>query len=539
MRAADIQLEELIEFSQGRVSLHGRRLVLHDVHAFAQFRRDIVEMVGLDQARRILTRFGYFMGQADAAAMKRVFQWDSLEELLKVGPRLHTLQGIARDVIKSVKIGDSSFHMEVVWHESAESEEHIDQLGKTDYPACWMMVGYASGYASFCLERPIYFIEQKCKTKGDRVCSAVGKNKEAWGGEIEKYLPYFKADDIRGKIQRLTEALKRQSHELRKNREQLAELQNTTEHFFVEVRSRSFLRILDVARRVAPFDTSVLITGESGTGKEVLTRYIHKLSQRAKNPFVAVNCGGLTETLLESELFGHKKGAFTGAIDNRVGLFEQAQNGTVFLDEIGDISQAMQVKLLRVLQEREILRVGESVPRKINVRILAATNKNLQNAIREGTFREDLFYRLGVIEIEIPPLRKRKEDIIPLARYFMNHFTKKMKLPNVHIDATCLDYLQTYSWPGNVRELENTIERAVVMSEGNFILPKHLPPTILASRGDELSGEDSSRLTLEELEQRHIQRILRMSGNNKTEAARILGISQATLWRKLKQQREE
>ena len=304
---------------------------------------------------------------------------------------------------------------------------------------------------------------------------------------------------------------------------------------FAEVRSASFRRVLELARRVATFESSVLITGESGVGKEVIARHIHRLSRRSEGPFLAVNCGALPETLLESELFGHKAGAFTGAVRDRVGLFEQAGGGTILLDEIGDVTANVQVKLLRVLQEKEVTRVGESVPRKVDVRILAATNRDLAAAIREGRFRDDLYYRLAVIEVRVPPLRERPEDILPLARLFITRLGRKLHLPQVHLGAACLDLLQAYPWPGNVRELENALVRAAVLSTDGLILPEYLPPTILRSAPPRKGpGGDSLRRTLAEVEREHIQAVLEATGGNRTRAARILAISPATLWRKCK-----
>ncbi|HOE12445.1 MAG TPA: sigma-54-dependent Fis family transcriptional regulator [bacterium] len=535
MKASDLELKELIEFGDGRIDLQGRRLVLHSINAFAQLRRDLLEMVGLERMRRILTRFGYFWGQADAAAMKRVFEWDNVMEWLKAGPRLHTIQGVARSVVKSIRLDESSgrFRMEVIWHDSGEAEEQLLELGKTDYPICRMLAGYASGYCSFCVGRDVYFIEEKCRAKGDRVCSAIGMDRDSWGEELKTVLPYFQSEDIQRTIRNLTRELRRKTREVAQQRKRLDLLERQVNPSFVEVHSASFRRVLDLAGRIAPFDTSVLITGESGVGKEVLARYIHSLSTRSKQVFVGVNCGALPETLLESELFGHKAGAFTGATRDRVGLFEQAQKGTVFLDEIGDVSPAMQLKLLRVLQEKEIMRVGESIPRKIDIRVISATNRDLSEAIREGRFREDLYYRLGVIEIEVPPLRERKEDILSLVRHFVQKFSRKFQLPELRLDATCLDILQAYSWPGNVRELENAIERAAVLSRDGVILPECLPPAIQRSG---FSGIPSGRATstLAEVENNYIRAVLKQTGGNRTKAADILGISPATLWRKLK-----
>lgn len=535
MKAQDLKLEEIIDFSQGKIHLHERRLVLHSIHAFAQLRKDLMGKIGLERTRRTFTRFGYYWGQADAAAMKRIFKWDNLKEWVKAGPKMHTLQGVTKSVIKSLKIDKQagSFQMDVVWRDSGEVDEHLLAFGKSHDPVCWMLVGYASGYATFCLEKNIYFIEQKCRAKGDRLCTATGKDEDSWGKEIKPYLKYFhEAESIQLEILGLTKELKSKTRELSRQRKRLEQLENVPQGSFTEVHSKCFQDVLGLANRVAPFDTSVLITGESGCGKEVMARYIHKLSLRADKSFLGINCGALPETLLESELFGHKAGSFTGAISDRIGIFEQAQGGTIFLDEIGDISLAMQVKLLRVLQEKEIIRVGESKPRKIDIRIIAATNRDLPQAIRDGKFREDLYYRLGVFEIEVPPLRNRTEDILPLARYFIKQLSQKLKMPNLRLEATCLDYLISYSWPGNVREMENALERAAVLSQKELILPESLPPSIIHS--DSVQGQNTNiiKRTLAKVEQDHIQAVLKFTGNNRSRAAKILGISPTTLWRK-------
>jgi two-component system, NtrC family, response regulator HydG len=535
MKAADLRLEELVDFAEGRLSLKERRLVLHNIHAFAQFRKDLFDMVGKDQARRILTRFGYYWGQADAAAMRRVFEWDSLQELIKAGPRLHTLQGVNRTIIRKLEVDEQTgrFHMELVWHDSGEAEEHILEMGKTDYPVCWMLVGYASGYCSLCLGRNVFFIETHCEARNDCICVATGKDQASWGDELQPHLPFFQSEDIWGKVRKLSQELRRKTRELAAQRKLLGWGVSAPKSPFIEVRSEAFRQVIELAGRVAQFDTSVLIGGETGTGKEVLARFIHRQSPRAARPFVGVNCTALPETLLESELFGHKAGAFTGATRDRAGLFEEAGGGTLFLDEVGDISPAMQMKLLRVLQEREILRLGENQPRKIDVRVIAATNRNLPQLIREGRFREDLYYRLRVIEIPIPPLRQRRDDLLPLARHFTRLLAARLKMPRLRLDATCADYLLRYDWPGNVRELENAIEHAAVLSANNLILPEHLPGHIVhAGATPQAATADRSR-TLAEVERAYIQAVLESVEGNRTRAARSLGISPSTLWRKL------
>ena len=269
MKAADLKLEELVDFAEGRLSLKERRLVLHNIHAFAQFRKDLFDMVGMDQARRLLTRFGYYWGQADAAAMRRVFEWDSLAELIKAGPRLHTLQGVNRTIIRKLEVDEKTghFEMDVVWHDSGEAEEHMMELGKATYPVCWMLVGYASGYCSLCLGRNVFFIESHCEAKGDCICVAMGKDEASWGEELKPHLPYFQMDDIWGKVQKLSHELRRKTRELAAQRKLLGWGVGAPKSPFIEVRSEAFRRVLELAGRVAQFDTSVLISGGDGHGE--------------------------------------------------------------------------------------------------------------------------------------------------------------------------------------------------------------------------------------------------------------------------------
>ena len=537
MKSEDLTLEEIIEFSDGWLGLKGRRLVLMDVRALSQLRKDLNDTVGKVRTRRILTRFGYLWGQADAAAMHRIFNWDSKEEWIRAGVRIQEIQGISKTMIKDLKLDDDSkkFEMDIVWQNSFEADQNLVEFGIVKYPICWKLVGYMSGYCSFCIGREVYFIEQKCRGRGDRICRAMGRTRDAWGDELETYLPYFEAEDINAKIMQLTKQLKKQQRELERRREQMALRGDAIEKkHFIGVRSRAFQQVVELANRVSQYDSTVLITGESGVGKEVLARYIHKNSPRKDGPFIAVNCGALPDTLLESELFGHTKGAFTGAAKERIGLFEEAKTGTIFLDEIGDVSPAMQIKLLRVIQQKEILRLGENLPRKVDVRVLAATNKNLMKEIEEENFREDLYYRLAVVEIHVPPLRERRDDILTLARFFVDRFSEKLGIPELRLDASTLDILQEYDWPGNIRELENAIERAAVVSRDGVIHPSELPPQIqrqIQSGAKEYSAD----LSLEELEKKHILHVLEKKEGNKTRAAEALGISPATLWRKLKQ----
>jgi len=292
-------------------------------------------------------------------------------------------------------------------------------------------------------------------------------------------------------------------------------------------------KLVDLARRVAKVDSTVLITGESGSGKERVARLVHEESTRAAGPFIAVNCGAITETLLESELFGHARGAFTGATHDRPGLFEAAHGGTLLLDEVGEVSPGMQVKLLRAIQEREIRRVGENKNRKVNVRIIAATNRDLALGVAGGAFRQDLYYRLKVVELHVPPLRERRDDILPLARVLLAGSALWMKRKITGLTPGCTDQLIRYAWPGNVRELENAMERAVALAPGSRVELEDLPEEIRQACPVPVVT-DGTVQPLESVEKEYILAALALNSGNQTRTAEQLKIGSATLYRKLK-----
>ena len=294
--------------------------------------------------------------------------------------------------------------------------------------------------------------------------------------------------------------------------------------------------VFQLIRRLAGSAANVLITGESGTGKELVARAIHFNSPRAKRPFVPVNCAAIPDTLLESELFGYKRGAFTDARVDHPGLFVEADGGTLFLDEIGDLSPPLQAKLLRVLQERELRPLGATRAEKIDVRVLSATNRDLEQRMRSGAFREDLFYRLNVINIPLPPLRARTEDVLPLARHFLEAAAQRSGKSIAAFSQPALKAMLAYPWPGNVRELENVIERAVALADSPELTPDDLPPQVRERRtADLLAGALARNLTLDDIEREYITRVLEAEGGNKTRAAARLGLDRKTLYRKLEE----
>jgi DNA-binding NtrC family response regulator len=340
----------------------------------------------------------------------------------------------------------------------------------------------------------------------------------------------FKLDEVRKVVREALEKknLKQENVQLRKQLEQFEEKPKI-------ITANSLMKhILAMVKQVAETDTNVVITGESGTGKELFANLIHHNSVRRDGPMLTLNCGAFTEELLANELFGHDKGAFTGAETEKKGLVEMADSGTLFLDEIAEMPLPMQVKLLRVIQEKELIRLGGVKPIKVDVRFVCATNRDLQEEVRQGRFRQDLFFRINVISIEIPPLSARKEDIPLLTMYFMNKYSKLMGKDVLEISEEAMEILMLYDFPGNVRELENIIERGVALSRGRSIEKIHLPHDLRGAALQTFRKREGKYPSLEEMERSYIQWVLKEVGENKTEAAKYLGIDRVSLWRKLK-----
>jgi DNA-binding NtrC family response regulator len=340
----------------------------------------------------------------------------------------------------------------------------------------------------------------------------------------------FKLDEVRKVVREAVEkvALKKENRRLR---ESIEDLKDRVE---IVTQDPGMLRLLDTARDVTPTNCNVLITGESGTGKELVARYIHRHSRRSGATFFAVNCGAFTEELLTSELFGHEKGAFTGAAAQKKGLIEMADGGTLFLDEITEMSPAMQVRLLRVIQEKEFLRVGGTEPVRIDVRYIAATNRSLQEAIASGQLRQDLYYRLNVLTLSLPPLAERRDDIPMLAHYFLKRFSDRMGKKVEAISDEVMRLFSQYGFPGNVRELENIIERGVALAKGDVLEISHLPEDVKRLSLGVFRREAGKMPSLEAQERAYIEWVLKEVDGNRSRAAAILGIDRVSLWRKLK-----
>ena len=340
----------------------------------------------------------------------------------------------------------------------------------------------------------------------------------------------FRLDEVRKVVSEAAEKVRLKS-ENRQLREQIESYQGKVKIITQDARMQ---KLLDTARQVAPTDCNVIITGESGTGKELFARYLHLHSKRSQGPFFAMNCGAFTEELLGNELFGHEKGAFTGAATMKKGLVEMASGGTLFLDEITEMSPSMQVKLLRVIQEREVLRLGATESINVDVRFIAATNRDLQDAMKSGNFRQDLYFRLNVVSLHIPPLAERKDDIPLLSYYFLKKYSALMNKEVTEISQEVIDLIMNYDFPGNVRELENIIERGIALSNGKTIEVAHLPEDLRELSIRTFRKREGKMPSLEEQELSYFQWVLGEVGGNKTLAAQILGIDRVSLWRKLK-----
>ena len=473
-----------IHFSpeDGHIWLDDQRMLLMHASGFGVLRRELIESLGVERARGLLTRIGYNSGANDAQLARKLRRGSGAVDMIHVGPQLHMLEGVGTVIPVRTDVDEETgqYHGEYIWQGSSEAEEHIRIYGLGAEPACWMQIGYASGFISRFMGKPILFREVECKAQGHDHCRIVGKPAEEWV-DAEADLRFLRADPLTGGVAAAksgTSSKKsKASSSAPRNLEPLAD--SAVLPFGAEDVvgvSAGFNAVCHKIRRVADTRATVLFLGESGVGKEVLARALHRISPRGeKGAFIAINCAAIPENLVESELFGVERGAFTGATHSRAGRFERAEGGTLFLDEIGILSNTAQGKLLRVLQEREVERVGGSKIIKVDVRVIAATNLDLIEEVKQGRFREDLFFRLNVFPIKVPALRDRLEDI-PV---FMNHFLRKFCRMHARNAAgftgRAIDAMLSYHWPGNIRELENVVERGVILApDGGAIDSVHL-----------------------------------------------------------------
>lgn len=466
-------LTELLSFrpEEGRIWLQDTRMILLHAEAFASLRQELIEAVGVENARGILTRIGYIAGSKDAEiAWKVRGTSDSPFDLWIAGSQFHSLEGIVLTEPIRGEVDSSSGHcyLEFLWKNSVEDEAHIKAYGVTSEPTCWMEIGYASGFLSSCMGKRILVREVECRSTGFSQCRAIAKPVSEWDNPEEdlKYLDARLMD--RGNKApppvlhplALPAYAERGSQEPRGNNDTIGA-------------SASFNAAMHKVQRVAPTRASVLFLGESGVGKSRFASEVHRSSPRAALPFIEVNCAAIPEQLIESELFGVERGAYSGAMESRAGRFEIADKGTLFLDEVATLSLTAQGKLLRVLQTGEMERLGSTKTLRVDVRLVAATNENLQKAVKEGRFREDLFYRLNVFPISIPPLRERKDDLPILLEYCIGKFSRQHGRHITGVTPRALQAILGYSWPGNIRELENVIERSIILADDNTSLDIH------------------------------------------------------------------
>nr|AOZ57818.1 PhnR [Burkholderia sp.] len=542
-------LRGLVRFSteDGLIWLGESRMLLLHVATMAGLRRELILSVGVDDARRTIIRMGYEAGLRDAEIVRRIRRNDDDLDAYIAGPQLFMLEGGERVFPLRVEmdVQSGSFYGEFRSENSWEAESHLREFGQTDYPVCWMRAGYASGYTSGFLGRQVLMKEIECAACGADHCTLVGKPAEEWEDE-EDYASYFTPE---------------QAPKTSTRREKPTAARNGGVILPGLVgRSAGFRQACDLIARAAGTDVTVLLLGETGVGKERFVRALHQLNRRRDQPFVAVNCAAIPHELIESDLFGVEKGAYTGATASRRGKFERADGGTLFLDEIGEMPLAAQAKLLRALQEGEIERLGDERVRKVNVRVVAATNIDLTQAVKDGRFRADLFYRLCVFPIHIPPLRERLADLQPLIDTLIERFSVVHNKPVRGVSDMALRLLKRYTWPGNIRELENMLERAIILApEDGWIEAVHLSTPLESARaGSSGIGRTgalesasvanpshqslvehvlNSGLSFEELETLVLQESVNLSGGSFARAARALGMTSPQLRYRLRKRR--
>ncbi len=454
------------EPDSGQILLFGQRMLLMHGFSLAALRRELIERLGLDKTRELFTRLGYQQGTEDARGLREGAP-GGLERTLALGPRLREIEGFVRNqAVDRMQFNTESgeFWGDYYWESSWEAEAHRQHFGVSGSPACWMMTGYACGFTTALMGRPILWRERECVAMGHARCRVVGEPLEDCD-DAEAHLRFLQIEDFVS-APRHRRAGPSANGEAAVGCGVLPDLVGA---------SPGFNEVAHLIKRVAPTDATVLFLGESGVGKERFTKTLHAIGPRADKPFISVNCAAIPGELVEAELFGVEKGAFTGATVSRPGRFERAHGGTLFLDEISSLPLHAQGKLLRVLQEGEVERVGDVQVRPVDVRIVAAANCDLREEVRAGRFREDLFFRLNVFPIEIPPLRARREDIPLMVNVFVKRFAARFGKRLTGITQRASEALWAYDWPGNVRELENIIERGVIMAdEGGNLDVQHL-----------------------------------------------------------------
>ena len=544
-------LTEQIRFqsTDGKIWFAEQRMLLMQVSAMASFRRELVNTLGIERAKGFFMRMGYQSGLKDAELARKLRPHNNELDIFLVGPQLHSLKGMVK--VKPIQIDldhqKGHFYGELEWVDSFEVEICQTELGLMHEPACWSLLGYACAYSSSFMRREIIFREVSCRGCGDERCLIVGKPAEEWD-DAEQFKSYFREDPI---IEELYDLQSR-----------LSSLQNDLDQqegqYYGIGQSSAYKKVCKTIDKAAKGKVSVLLLGETGVGKEVIARSVHQRSERADKPFVAVNCAAIPPDLIEAELFGVEKGAYTGAHQARAGRFERANGGTIFLDEVIELPPRAQATLLRVLQEGELERVGDSHTRKIDVRVIAATNESLADAVEKGRFRADLYYRLNVFPVQIPPLRERQEDIPLLAEHFLRKSHLAYQKRTLGLSDKALELCLHYRWPGNIRELENVIERGVILTDSNESISQDalfaVSPELMESPNDDrlndfgtivhgsdiASGGDwvsqilTSGVSLEEVENSLMRRAMDDAGQNVSEAARRLGLTRPALAYRLK-----
>jgi len=549
--AQDLRAQVRFCAETGQIWLHEHRMLLVHAEAQATLRKELIDSLGMERAQGLLMRMGYASGLRDAELARARARDASDLEAFMTGPRLHTLEGIVRATPVRIELDRVSGHFygEILWENSWEGQWHRHFYGVHHAPVCWTQIGYACGYTSAFMGRPILYKELQCVGMGDAHCRIVGKPVEEWEDAAE-HMRFFTPESI---AEQLID-LQAQVGDLRQSI-------GVTKKLPADMvgRSPGFQAAYELLRQAAPNRITVLLLGETGVGKELFARALHEMGPRSDAPFVAINCGAIPHELIESELFGVEKGAYTGAQVSRPGRFERAHGGTLFLDEVGDLPLAAQVKLLRVLQEGEIERLGDSKPRRIDVRLVAATNIELRQRVKDGRFRADLYYRLNAYQVHIPPLRERTEDVSLLAKRFLEKYSALHAKRLRGFTDKAKRALLTYAWPGNVRELQNMVERGVILAPaGTRIEVDHLFTNLggeparefgLDDKGDlDLRRWDAGRhlcdavlngvLTLDQIEAMLLETAVQRAQGNLSSAARMLGITRPQLAYRLKRQQD-